>query len=249
MADRVALVTVDHPPVNTLHPRVAADLDRALHEIETDPEVRCVVLTGAGKMFGAGGDIHYFQTLTEAEAEPYVLAIQAMQEHLQVLRQPVIAAINGHALGGGLELALACDIRVADEEARLGFPEVGLGIIPAAGGTQRIQRLVAPGLARRLVFTGDPVTAQDAFAAGLVDAVAPHGQAVTVAMGLAQRIATNAPLAVAAAKRSMLLGAGLPVGEGQRLEATLFRTLVSSRDFKEGIRAFLENRAPDYQGV
>jgi enoyl-CoA hydratase len=246
---RVALVTVDHPPVNTLHPRVAADLGRALDEIEADPEIRCVVLTGAGKMFGAGGDIDYFQTLTEAQAEPYVLSIQAMQERLCLLRQPVIAAINGHALGGGLELALACDIRIADEQARLGFPEVGLGIIPAAGGTQRIQRLVAPGLARRLVFTGEPLGAAKAHRAGLVDGVAPHGQAVAMAVALATKIASNAPLAVAAAKRAMTLGAGLPVAEGQRLEATLFRLLVRSQDFKEGIGAFVEKRAPEYRGV
>jgi enoyl-CoA hydratase len=246
---RVALITIDNAPVNSLHPRVAADLDRALDEIEADSEVRCVVLTGAGKMFGAGGDIDYFQTLTDPEAEPYVLSIQAMQERICLLRQPVIAAINGHALGGGLELALACDIRIADEEARLGFPEVGLGIIPAAGGTQRIQHLVAPGLARRLVFTAEPLGAADAQRAGPVDAVVPHGQAVAAASALAEKIASNAPLAVAAAKRAMTLGAGLPVAEGQRLEATLFRSLVQTQDFKEGIKAFLEKRAPEYRGV
>jgi enoyl-CoA hydratase len=246
LKQHTAVITIDHPPVNAFHPKVAADLGSALDRIEHSPAVRCVVLTATGRYFGAGGDVHYFQTLTPEEAQPYVLRIQAVQDRLQMLRQPVIAALNGSALGGGLELALACDIRVSDEGALLGLPEVTLGVIPAAGGTQRLPRLVGSGLARRLIFTGRPLSAAEALAAGLVDLVAPPGQALALALSLADTIAANSPLAVAAAKRAMLLGAETSVAAGQRIEATLFGTLVKGADFAEGVAAFLAKRPANF---
>jgi enoyl-CoA hydratase/carnithine racemase len=244
--EHVATITVDNPPVNALHPDVA----RAIHEhvgtIGDDPELRAVVLTSAGRHFMAGGDIEYFKTLDRHRAERYVLGVQAMQDALQQLPQPVIAAINGTCLGGGCELAMACDIRIAEEQAEFGQPEVTLGIIPGAGGTQNLPRLVPLGRAKRLLFTGERIGAGEALAIGLVDEVVAMGEAQAAAQALARRIAANAPLAVAAAKRSVNLGLQMGLVDAHRLEASLFATLVETDDFAEGIRAFFDKRSPTF---
>jgi enoyl-CoA hydratase len=242
----VATITVDNPPVNALHP----DVGRAIHDhvtaIGDDQEIRAVVLTTAGKHFMAGGDIDFIRTLDRYRAERYVLGIQAMQDALQLLPQPVIAAIDGACLGGGCELAMACDIRIAEEQATFGQPEVTLGLIPGAGGTQLLPRLVPIGRAKRLLFTGERVDAREALAIGLVDEIVPAGQALETARVVARRIAANAPLAVAAAKRAVNLGLQMSVVDGQRLEASLFATLVESNDLAEGISAFFEKRSPTF---
>jgi enoyl-CoA hydratase/carnithine racemase len=194
----------------------------------------------------AGGDIEYFKTLDRHRAERYVLGVQAMQDALQQLPQPVIAAINGTCLGGGCELAMACDIRIAEEQAEFGQPEVTLGIIPGAGGTQNLPRLVPLGRAKRLLFTGERIGAGEALAIGLVDEVVAMGEAQAAAQALARRIAANAPLAVAAAKRSVNLGLQMGLVDAHRLEASLFATLVETDDFAEGIRAFFDKRSPTF---
>jgi enoyl-CoA hydratase/carnithine racemase len=240
----VVVLTIDNPPVNALHPDVARALEARFEEIDTD--VRAVVLTGAGRHFMGGGDIAYFRTLTAASAEPYVLGIQRMQDAIGLLPQPVIAAVNGAALGGGCELAMACDIRVADEQAVFAQPEVRLGIIPGAGGTQRLPRLVGAGRAKRLLFTGERLTAALALEWGLVDEVVPAGTSVEQARALGAAIAANAPLAVAAAKRAVNLGLQLGLREAHLLEASLFAPLVETADFREGVDAFFEKRSPRF---
>lgn len=246
--DTTVVLTIDNPPVNALHPDVAAALHVAVRDIDGS-DARCVVLTGAGRVFVAGGDIEHLRTLRRGEAEPYVLAVQAMQDHLGLLHQPVIAAVNGAALGGGSELALACDIRIAAENARFGFPEVTLGLIPGAGGTQNLPRLLPLGRAKRLLFTGERISAAEALALGLVDEVVPEGMALDAALELAARIGANAPLAVAAAKRAVNLGLQMSLTDGQRLEAGLFAGLVGTDDQLEGTSAFLEKRPPTFTGA
>ena len=170
----VAVVTIDNPPVNALHPDVAAAIHDRCREAGEDPDVRAIVLTGAGeKHFMAGGDIKFIRTLDAFKAERYVFAVQEMQDQLGLLPQPVIAALNGTTLGGGLELAMACDIRIAEEHALFGQPEVSLGIIPGAGGTQNLPRLVPVGRAKKLLFTGERIGAEEALAIGLVEEVVP----------------------------------------------------------------------------
>jgi enoyl-CoA hydratase/carnithine racemase len=240
----VATLTVDNPPVNALHPDVASALEERFAELDGD--VRAVVLTGAGRHFMAGGDIQYFRTLDRGNAEPYVLGIQRMQAAIGLLDQPVIAAINGTALGGGCELAMACDIRIAAESAVLGQPEVQLGIIPGAGGTQNLPRLVGPGRAKRLLFTGERISAAVALDWGLVDEVVPDGTALERAQAMGAAIAANAPLAVAAAKRAVNEGLQLNLADAHRLEASLFATLVETGDFLEGVDAFFAKRPPQF---
>jgi enoyl-CoA hydratase len=244
--DHVATLTVDNPPVNALHPDLAAALEARFADIAADDEVRAVVLTGAGRHFGAGGDIEFIRTLDRSSAEPYVLGIQRMQEAIGLLSQPVIAAINGAALGGGCELAMACDIRIADERAVLGQPEVQLGIIPGAGGTQNLPRLVGPGRAKRMLFTGERVPAAVALDWGLVDEVVPEGTALERAQAIGAAIAANAPLAVAAAKRAVNLGLQMNLADAHRFEASLFATLVETSDLAEGIDAFFAKRSPQF---
>ena len=245
---QVAVVTIDNPPVNALHPDVSDELLSALDEALNDPRVRALILTGVGKAFVAGADIPHFLTLDRLRAERYSLQIQHMQERLQAAHFPIIAAINGFALGGGCELAMACDIRLAADSARLGQPEVGLGIIPGAGGTQALPRLVPVGTAKKLLFTGEHLSAAEALRLGLVDEVLPAAELLTRAHALAERIAANAPLAVRMAKKAVNLGLQTTLGEGLRLEAALFGELFESADVKEGVAAFMEKRKPVFEG-
>lgn len=242
----IATVTIDNPPVNALHPDVSDALHAHFDEIGSRPELRAVVLTGAGKHFVAGADLNHIQSLDAYAAERFVLRVQAMQDAIGCLAQPVIAAINGTALGGGCELAMACDIRIAEEQARLGQPEVTLGLIPGAGGTQNLPRLVGTGRAKRLLFTGDRIGAEEALRIGLVDEVVPTGSSLERAHELAARIAANAPLAVAAAKKAVTLGMQMSVLDAHRLEASLFVSLIESKDLAEGTKAFFEKRAPTF---
>jgi enoyl-CoA hydratase len=242
--DAIATVTIENPPVNALSPSVATALHQQIDQIATRPDVRAVIITGRGRHFVAGADIKFLQTLDRYTAERYVLAVQAMQDAIGCLPQPVIAAINGTALGGGCELAMACDIRIAEEQVRIGQPEVRLGVIPGAGGTQNLPRLVSLGQAKRLLFTGEHIEAHEALRIGLVDEVVSTGGSLEAARQLGVRIAANAPLAVTAAKRAVNLGLDTGLVEGHRLEAALFASLIGTRDVAEGIQAFFEKRAP-----
>jgi enoyl-CoA hydratase len=244
----IATVTVDSPPVNALHPNVAAMLLARIEELAAEPDVRCVILTGAGRHFMAGADIAHFPNLDRASGEAYALSIQQMQFALGGLAPPVIAAVHGAVLGGGCELALACDLRIAEETASFGLPEVSLGLIPGAGGTQNLARLIPVGHAKRMLFTAERLPAAEALAWGLVDEVVPRGEAVSRARQLADQICRNAPLAVAAAKRAVNQGLQMTVEDGHRLEAAEFAALVETSDFREGVDAFFAKREPRFTG-
>lgn len=243
-----AIITADNPPANALHPSMGEEILQALEEIAKQPTVRGVIITGRGRFFIAGGDISFFPSLDVRTAEAYALRIQYMQAALQALDRPVIAAINGHALGGGCELAMACDIRIADEQANLGQPEVRLGLMPGAGGTQQLPRLVPIGQAKRMLFTGRPLNAAQALSIGLVDEVVPQGQTLDTALKLVDEIAVNPPLAVAQIKRAVNLGLTQSLTDGLKLEAALFGDLFGTEDIREGVSAFLAKRAPVFKG-
>ncbi len=249
IAERTAVITISNPPVNALHPDVSDEIAAALSQAEAQPDVRVMIITGVGRYFVAGADIPYFLTLDRLRAERYALRIQAMQQQLQAAAFPVIAAVNGYALGCGCELMMACDIRIAAQEAKIGQPEVGLGIIPGAGGTQNLPRLIPVGLAKKLLFTGDRITAREAAEIGLVDEVVEAAQLMPQAHALAERIAANAPLAVRFAKKAVNLGLQTSLSDGYRLEATLFGELIETEDMKEGVNAFLEKRTAEFKGV
>ncbi len=242
------VITIDNKPVNALHPDVSDEILAAVETAGRDEAIRVLILTGAGKHFVAGGDIAFFQTLTARTAEQYALRIQQMQNTLQTISIPVIAAVNGTALGGGCELMMACDIRIAEEQALIGQPEVSLGVIPGAGGTQMLPRLVPPGVAKRLLFTGERIRAREAQRIGLVDEVVDTGGALDSALRLADAISANAPRAVAAAKRAATLGLQMSLADGLKLEAALFGALFETEDVKEGVQAFLDKRKPDFRG-
>lgn len=247
----IAYVTLNRPEVmNARNQRMRAELIEAMTTIRNDPEVRVVILTGAGeKSFSAGRD------LKEAAQERTGI-IAARQQKLEVgdtelvanLNKPVIAAINGYALGGGCEMALACDIRVAVDEARLGLTEVSRGMIPGSGGTQRLSRIVGLGKALELVLTGAVIDAVEAHRIGLVNKVVPRAQLMSAAEEYAQAIVSKAPLAIVFAKEAVRKGYEMSLEDGLRLETDLSTLLRTTEDIKEGARAFVEKRPPRWQG-
>jgi enoyl-CoA hydratase len=245
----IHVVTIDNPPVNAFHPDVGEALLDAFADIARAPvRVRAVILTGAGKFFMAGGDIRHFRGLDGVTSAQYARRIQIVQEIIAHFHCPVIAAVNGSALGGGCELMMACDIRIASQDALFGQPEVSLGIIPGAGGTQNLPRLVSTGMAKRLLFTGEQISAAEALRIGLIDEITPAGRVQDRAMEMAVQIAANAPLAVSAAKKAVNLGLELGVAEALRLEAELMGGLFETEDVREGVAAFLEKRQPRFRG-
>lgn len=245
----VSVVTIDRPEKrNALDAGVRRDLIAALDALEEDRSVRAVVLTGAGeKAFVAGADISEFTDRTPLEQRAAMTGRRVF-EVVERCSLPTIAMINGYALGGGCELALACDLRIASDGARLGQPEVGLGIIPGGGGTQRLPRLIGRGHAMRLVLTGDLIDAQEALHIGLVDAVHPAGELRERTLELAARIATHSPVALRLAKDAIRAASEMPLAAGLAYETELFITSFSSADRVEGVRAFLEKRRPDFPG-
>jgi enoyl-CoA hydratase/carnithine racemase len=248
VVDQVAVVSIDYPPVNLLHPAVAEQISTAADDLAQQPDVRCLVLTGTGRHFVGGGDLRFVRSLDTRAAERYVRGIQEMQLGLARIPQPVIAAVNGTALGGGCELALACDIRISADDALWGQPEVTLGIIPGAGGTQNLPRLIGVGRAKWLVFTGERISAQRALEIGLVDQVVPYAKVVDAAIELGRSVAANAPLAVTAAKRAINLGLQMSLEDALHVEAALFAPLVETEDFAEGSAAFFAKRKAEFKG-
>jgi enoyl-CoA hydratase len=249
-AGAVATVTIQRADkLNALNAQVVADLARAFETLAAgaDP-VRAAVLTGAGKAFVAGADIAAMATLSPVEAKRFADAGHALGARIESLSFPVIAAVNGFALGGGLELALACDFIYAAAGAKLGQPEVGLGIIPGFGGTQRLVRRVGAGRARELIYTGNLVTAEEALAFGLVNAVFPAGELVDKARETALKIASRGPLAVAASKRVMQRGEALDLPAACELEAQAFAALFGSDDQRAGMTAFVEKKQATFTG-
>jgi enoyl-CoA hydratase len=247
----IATITLNRPAVlNALNAELLGRLDDALGTIEHDATVRALILTGAGeRAFAAGADITELATLDGAVGGA-ALARRGQQitQRIEALRVPVIAAVNGFALGGGCELAIACDIRIASDNAKFGQPEVNLGISPGYGGTQRMTRLLGTGAAMLLCTTGAIVDAAEALRIGLVQRVVPIADLIVEARAIAGAIAAKAPLAVTATKRAILDGASLAMSEALALEALHFGSLVGTYDFREGTTAFLAKRAPTFEG-
>jgi enoyl-CoA hydratase len=244
----ILTLTLNRPDkLNAIDGAMLDALDQALGEIERDREVRAVILTGAGRAFSAGADIKEWTALTPLEfGRSWGLRGHALFDRLAALPPPVIAAINGIAFGGGLELALCADIRVAGEQARLGLPEVTIAALPGWGGTQRLPRLIGPGRAKRMILTGQPIDAAQAEAWGLVSESVAGDDLLARARELAAQIAANAPLAVQATKR--LIDAALPVTPAATLETQAGALCGSTEDAQEGRASFLERRPPRYQG-
>ena len=249
-ADRVRTMTVNRPEkLNALNSEVMAALDAALDAARGDASVGVVVITGAGeKSFIAGADIGELSKLTPVEGRAHARRGQAVLAKLETLGKPVIAAVNGYALGGGCELALACTIRVASENARFGQPEVKLGILPGYGGSQRLSRIVGKGRAMQLCLTAEQIDAAEAYRIGLVNRVVPPGQALAAAREMAAQILVNGPIACSFVLDAIHRGLEMPLEEGLFLEATLFGLCAATSDMKEGMTAFLEKRKASFTG-
>jgi enoyl-CoA hydratase/carnithine racemase len=247
--DRVAILTIDHPPVNALSQATMAELGEAVDELIANPEVKAVVITGAGQIaFVAGADINEFTQVQSAQ-----MAIdasrrgQAVFSKIENAPKPFIAAINGVALGGGMELALACHLRIIGDRARMGQPEINLGIIPGWGGTQRLPRIVGRAKAIELILTGDQITAQEAYRLNLVNKVVPGGEVLKTARDLGRKIAQKSALTAKAALQAVQGGTSKSLAEGLEDEANQFAVLFETEDMREGVAAFLQKRQPVFQ--
>jgi enoyl-CoA hydratase/carnithine racemase len=246
----IAYVTINRPKVlNALNMATMQELGVAFQEIKNDPAIRVAILTGAGeKAFVAGADIGELATQEPVSGKEFALRGQAVLDLIENLGKPVIACINGFALGGGCELALACTMRLASDNAKLGQPEVKLGILPGYGGSQRLPRLVGKGLAMQIILTGEMITAQEAYRIGLVNEVTAVAELIPRAEAIAAKIIGNAPLAVQFAMEAVNKGTEMTLAEGLFLEATLFGLCCATEDKKEGTAAFLEKRAAEFKG-
>ena len=240
----VAVLTIDRPEaLNALNSQVLCDLDAAISQVEADDEVRVVVLTGAGRSFVAGADIGEMVNFSAIDGKKFGVHGGSIFLRLENLSKPVIAAINGFALGGGCELAMACDIRIASEKAKFGQPEVGLGITPGFGGTQRLPRIVGISKAMELILTAKVIKAEEAKAIGLVSEVYPAEELMPKALELANAICANAQIAVKESKRCIRMGMQTDINTGSAFEAEAFGVTCGTEDKNEGMGAFLEKRA------
>jgi len=247
--DRVTIITIDNPPVNMVSRPVVDDLRSALNEVSRDDEIKTIVVTGGGQMaFIAGADINAILELkTPADAKQILTEVHELFQLIENSPKPIIAAINGHCLGAGIELAMACHMRIANNRAMFGQPEIGLGIIPGFGGTQRLARLVGQAKALELILTGDRITGAEAASIGLVNKAVPGTEVMKTAIGLAKKIASYGRPAITAALESVTQGLRVPLSEGLGIEADKFASLVETEDMREGLSAFLEKRQPKFQ--
>jgi enoyl-CoA hydratase len=250
VADGVGTITVNRPDkLNALNATTVGELDLAFHALAAEPAVRGIILTGAGeKAFIAGADIAELATMTPLTGIAVSRAGQDAFRFLETQRKPVLAAVNGFALGGGLEVALACHLRVCSSNARFGLPEVKLGIIPGYGGTVRLPRIVGRGRALELILTGDMIDAQEAYRIGLVNRVVEPGALRDEALTLMKKIIANGPVALGLALESVEHAGNTSIPDGLRLESDLFGLLAGTADMREGMAAFLEKRAARFEG-
>ena len=257
MTDQLVMVTpgeittirLQNPPLNLVTVELTHELDSSLAAIEADSNVRCVIVTGTGeRAFCAGSDVKEFESLQGRVGEGKLLLEKAVYRRLANLAVPSIAAIQADALGGGLELALCCDLRVADERAKLGLPEVRLGVMPGSGGTQRLPRIVGTARAKEMILMGEIIDAAEAAQIGLINRVAPAGGAVEAATAMAETIASRGPVAVREAKRAIDIAGNVPMDDGLAAELDASERVFSSQDMLEGARAFFEKRPPKYTG-
>ena len=246
----IVTLTINRPQVlNALNNKTLTELHRAFFEFRHDGEARVCILTGAGdRAFVAGADIAHMADLDQEGAEDFARLGQNLTTAIESVPKAVIAAVNGFALGGGCELAMACDFILASEKARFGQPEVNLGLIPGFGGTQRLARIVGRGVAKQLIFTGEIIKADRALDIGLANAVYPHAELLDRAGEIARLIASKGPLAVGAAKRALNRGYDLALEVGLEFESMLFGSMFKTEDMREGTRAFLDKRDPAFTG-
>ena len=246
---QITTLTLNNPPLNLVTVELTHQLDSALANIEADRDVRCVIVTGTGeRAFCAGSDVKEFESLKGRVGEGKLLLEKAVYRRLAHLPMPSIAAIQADALGGGLELALCCDIRIADEMAKLGMPEVRLGVMPGSGGTQRLPRVIGLARAKEMILTGAIVDATEAGNIGLVNKVVSAGEAMSAATTMAETVASRGPLAVREAKRALDIAGDAPLDEGLAKELDASERVFSSEDMVEGAKAFFEQRPPEFTG-
>jgi enoyl-CoA hydratase len=245
----LAIVTLTNPPLNVLHPQMVTELDACFSALATDAEVMVSIITGEGdRAFCAGFDIKEFPRLMApggAEALAHHLHTSFLK--IDYLGKPTIAAVNGLALGGGLELAMTCDVRIVAANAQLGQPEIKLGLFPGAGGTQRLPRLVGEGIAKELMYLGDPITAAEAYRIGLANKVVPAGEVLIAAKQMGQAIASKAGVALRYIQQAVDRGLGTTLEEGLRIEADLFAKVFQTEDVREGVEAFIHKRQPHFK--
>ncbi|RLB33166.1 MAG: hypothetical protein DRH11_09645 [Deltaproteobacteria bacterium] len=245
----ICYLTLNRPDVrNAFNQEMIEEIRDALRLIDRDEEIRVLIITGAGNAFQAGADIAELSMMKPMGILRWNEGIVRINAALEKLRQPVIAAINGHAMGGGLEMAISCTLRIAAESAKLGLPEVKLGIIPGTGGTQRLPRLIGKGRAAELILTGEPITAREAFEIGLVNKVVPDEKLISAVEELAKRIMRNAPIAVEMAKDALEIGKDLPLEHAVQYSQKNCITCFATEDMKEGMAAFLEKRKANFKG-
>ena len=244
----IAYITISRPEaMNALNNQVLDELFTAFYSVSKDPLVKAVILTGEGKAFVAGADIAAMHKMEPKEGRDMMIKGHNVMNLIETVEKPVIAAVNGFALGGGCELAMACDIRIASEKAKFGQPEVGLGIIPGFGGTQRLPRLVGKGMAKYLIMSGEIINAAEAQRIGLVEMVFPAEELLEKAEKTAKKIAANAPMALGAAKTAINTGYDLDMKTASVLEIETFTGPFASEDKSEGMGAFLQKRTPDFK--
>ena len=246
----LATITINRPKaLNALNSKVLKALEEVLDQVNVDDEIRVVIITGSGeKAFVAGADIAEMSEMTPLEGSNFSRLGQLVFKKVEELKKPVIAAVNGYALGGGSELALACDFIYASENAKFGLPEVTLGIFPGFGGTQRLPRLIGKGRAKELIFTGKMISASEAYEIGMVNKVVPLDQLMDAVKEVATQIAKNGPIAVYIAKNLVDVGYDIPLDDGCLMESRSFGMCCSTEDKKEGMKAFLEKRKPVFKG-
>jgi enoyl-CoA hydratase len=245
----IGILTMNRPKaLNALNTETLSELSQLLDEIAGDNSVKVVILTGAERSFVAGADITEMLNFSSAQGRTFGRLGQSTFNKIEKMTKPVIAAINGFALGGGCELAMACDIRIASEKAKFGQPEVGLGIVPGFGGTQRLPRLVGRGKAKEIIYTGEVFDAQEALRIGLVEKVVPPEELLEAAKTMARKIMKNASYAVTLCKDAINTGLDIDLAAGQEYEATLFGVTCATDDKKEGMSAFVEKRKANFTG-
>jgi len=246
--DDIACITINREEVlNALTGEVITELDTAFHELHLDDDIRCIILTGKGRAFVAGADISLLNTFKGQQGRNLARLGQAMMNYVESMDKPVIAAVNGFAIGGGCELAMCCDIRIAAGCAKFGQPEVNLGITPGYGGSQRLTRLVGKGMAKYLCLTGDLITADEAKEIGLVEKVVPIEDLMDEAFKIARKIASKAPIAAGLVKLAINASEDVPLNYGIAYEAELYNTAFKTEDREEGLAAFLEKRKPAFK--
>jgi len=244
----IGILSINRPKaLNALNSSLLGDLDNAIDEIREDSDIHIVILTGVGKSFVAGADIGEMKDMDIHEARIFAEKGTKIFRKVETMDKPVIGAINGFALGGGCELAMCCDIRIASDKAKFGQPEVGLGIIPGFAGTQRLSRIVGVGKAKELIYTSDIINGEEAYRIGLANKIVPHDKLMDETIDMAKKIGSQGQLAVRFAKAAINRGIEADIETGTAIESDLFGLCFATEDQKEGMAAFLEKRSPDYK--